>query len=185
MTMTVTDHVVAAQRGDHDSWEWLYRRYYYDMKSVARSVLKNEHAAEDAVQDGFTAIYERLHKLRCPDAFFSWMKTTVLRKATDTLTRRTRRQPLLSPPDVMAETIPHLVASAHDALVGNLEREELHSVIATMSEIQQQAINDYYFSDLGDVNDIAAYRGIPVGTVKRRMFSARNKLRELLEEAAA
>src|SRR5688572_7055017 len=65
--------------------------------NIARSVLRDEHEAEDAVQDTFLRAFQGLHTLRDPDAFAGWL-VTLARNAAFNRFRKRRRTPQVAEP---------------------------------------------------------------------------------------
>jgi len=71
---TDSELVEAARRGDVASFGELYRRHYTAAMGVARSVLRDWHAAEDAVQESFAIACRDLGRLKRAQKFASWLR---------------------------------------------------------------------------------------------------------------
>jgi RNA polymerase sigma-70 factor, ECF subfamily len=74
--------------GDTGLYELILRRYNQRLFRIARSILKNDADAEDAVQDAYVAAYLKLRQYRGPDGLGSWLGRIVTNEA---LMRRRRR----------------------------------------------------------------------------------------------
>ena len=71
---TDSELVEAARRGDVASFGELYRRHYTTAMGVARSVLRDWHAAEDAVQESFAIACRDLGRLKRAQKFAGWLR---------------------------------------------------------------------------------------------------------------
>jgi RNA polymerase sigma-70 factor (ECF subfamily) len=141
---------------------------------VAYSVLRHRQDAEDAAQEAFARAYRKFSQLRDRDRFRAWLVRMTWRIALDFRRadrRRAFREDAAGDPGVPAGFEDHVIAAerstrlwrAIDALP-----EKLRLVVVLVS-IEEQS-----------VKDVAALVGVPEGTIKSRLFDARQKLKELL-----
>jgi RNA polymerase sigma-70 factor, ECF subfamily len=144
---------------------------------VARGVLRNTADAEDVAQEALLRAYKSFERLRDRSRFRGWLVRISFRLALDRLRSAKRReqrdalwsQPAHQPPPVTAEDV-----AASNQFQGRLQRalEELPEklrLVLLLSAMEGQTIEE-----------IAAMVGVPVGTVKSRIFFARKKLAEKL-----
>jgi hypothetical protein len=82
--------VIRARDGDRDAFSVLASRSIGQLTGVARLILRDEHAAQDAVQDAFIEAWRSLPGLRDPDRFEAWLRRLLVR-ACSRGARRTRR----------------------------------------------------------------------------------------------
>jgi hypothetical protein len=75
----VRDLVVRARGGDADAFSELAARSIGRLTAVARLVLRDEYAAQDAVQDALIEAWRSLPGLREPDRFDAWMRRLLVR----------------------------------------------------------------------------------------------------------
>ena len=144
---------------------------------VARGVLRNTADAEDEAQEALLRAYKSFDRLRDRNRFSGWLVRITFRLALDRLRsakRRERRdalwsQPAHLPPPPTAEDV---VAS--NQFQGHLERalEELPEKLRLV--LLLSAMDGY------TIEEIAGMIGVPLGTVKSRIFIARKKLAEKL-----
>ena len=144
---------------------------------VARGVLRNTADAEDVAQEALLRAYKSFERLRDRNRFSGWLVRISFRLALDRLRsakRRERRdtqwsQPARLPPPVTAEDV-----AASNQFQGHLERalEELPEKLRLV--LLLSAIDGY------TIEEIAGMIGVPLGTVKSRIFVARKKLAEKL-----
>lgn len=144
---------------------------------VARGVLRNAADAEDAAQDALLHAYKSFERLRDRNRFRGWLVRISFRLALDRLRsakRREQRDTLWSQP---AHQLPPVTAedlAASNQFQAHLQRalEELPEklrLVLLLSAMEGQT-----------TEEIAVMVGVPVGTVKSRIFVARKKLSEKL-----
>lgn len=144
---------------------------------VAHGVLRNTADAEDVAQEALLRAYQSFDRLRDRNRFSGWLVRISFRLALDRLRsakRRARRdalwsQPAHLPPPATAEDV-----AASNQFQGHLERalEELPEKLRLV--LLLSAMDGY------TIEEIARMIGVPLGTVKSRIFIARKKLAEKL-----
>ena len=85
-----SDLVERAQRGDHEAFDALASAAYHRLYAIARRILRDGYAAEDAVQDALVRAWRDLWGLRDPGAFDAWLHRLLVRSCADHQ-RRSRR----------------------------------------------------------------------------------------------
>src|SRR3954466_9014929 len=80
--------VERAREHDRGAESLLYRRHAGPLLAVSGRLLRNSHLAEDTVQDAFVRAFERLHQLKEPAMFRSWLLSIVI----SLVKKRLRRQ---------------------------------------------------------------------------------------------
>jgi RNA polymerase sigma factor (sigma-70 family) len=141
--------------------------------ACAYAVLGDFHLAEDAAQEAFLTAWRHLDQLRQPEAFPGWFKRIVLTQC-NRLTRGKRLD------FVALEAITELPAPDCDPYLAyeQMERQiRVYAAIRALPEHERMATALFYIGDYAQ-NEIAAFLEVPVTTVKKRLFSARQKLRE-------
>ncbi|MBV9848458.1 MAG: sigma-70 family RNA polymerase sigma factor [Armatimonadetes bacterium] len=133
----------------------------------------DREAAEDAAQEAFLAAWRSLPMLAEPAAFPGWFRTIVLRRCQ----RRRRDSP---PVTVPLEAAAHLAAADGDPQ-RHAERREAAAQVArclhALPEAERTAALLFYIGDYSQ-KEIAEFLGVPVTTVKKRLFTARRRLQE-------
>ena len=74
MTEQQVQLVVAAQKGDVQSFEELFALYHGKVYALARMILKNTGNAEDVLQETFITAWKKLHTLETPPTFSVWVQ---------------------------------------------------------------------------------------------------------------
>lgn len=163
----------AAQTEKSAAFGEIVRRFQDLAFAYAYAVLGDFHLAEDAAQEAFITAWRNLNQLRKPEAFPGWFKRIVFTQC-NRLTRGKRVD--LIAPDAIAE----LPAPDCDPYLAYEQRERqirIYAAIRALPEHERMVTALFYISDYSQ-NEISAFLEVPVTTVKKRLFCARQKLRE-------
>jgi len=160
-----------AQAGDLVAWESLLAVLYSPALRQARALLRDEDLAEDAVQNALLKMHTHLHSLVEIEAFSAWWRRIVTNEVYMILRLKQRETQGL-------EGILQQIGLAVDELV--VLRCELSRALQLLPLDQQQVVIEV---DLLGVSllEVAGRNQIPVGTVKSRLFRARERLQHELE----
>jgi RNA polymerase sigma factor (sigma-70 family) len=167
----------AVGRGDDDALGVLYDRFGRLAYRLAFRILRDRALAEDAVQEAFLAVWRSADAYKRERAKPStWILTVVHRRAVDLVRREQirRGEPLEVAPE------PSVGPVDEDAVL----RDRRAAVQAALTELpgeQRQALELAYYGGLTQ-SELAERLGVPLGTVKSRMFAGLGRLRELLAE---
>jgi RNA polymerase sigma-70 factor (ECF subfamily) len=167
----------AVGRGDDDALGVLYDRFGRLAFRLAFRILRDRALAEDAVQEAFLAVWRSADAYKRERAKPStWILTVVHRRAVDIVRREQSRRG--EPLEVAPE--PSAGPADEDAVL----RDRRAAVQAALTELpgeQRQALELAYYGGLTQ-SELAERLGVPLGTVKSRMFAGLGRLRELLAE---
>lgn len=167
----------AVGRGDDDALGVLYDRFGRLAYGLAFRILRDQSLAEDAVQEAFLAVWRSADAYKRERAKPStWILTVVHRRAVDLVRREERRrgEPL--------ETAPEPTSGPVDEDVTLRDRRAaVQSALRELPGDQRQALELAYYGGLTQ-SELAERLGVPLGTVKSRMFAGLGRLRELLAE---
>ncbi len=165
--------VTAAQQGDLTAFSAVVRRFEDMAVGYAYSLLGDRDAAQDAAQEAFIEAYLCLQGLREPYAFPAWLRRIVLKQCD----RVTRKATVATVPLESAAEVPAREPGPAEALEQQEVRRTVLAAVGSLPEHERTTttlfyINGYSLTEIGD------FLEVPVGTVKRRLHSARQKLRE-------
>jgi RNA polymerase sigma factor (sigma-70 family) len=167
----------AVGRGDDDALGVLYDRFGQLAFRLAFRILRDSALAEDAVQEAFLAVWRSADAYKRERAKPStWILTVVHRRAVDIVRREQSRRG--EPLEVAPE--PSVGPVEEDAVLRD-RRAAVQAALAELPGEQRQALELAYYGGLTQ-SQLAQRLGIPLGTVKSRMFAGLGRLRELLAE---
>lgn len=182
------DLVGAARRGDAQAFRKLVEMHRPRAIAVALRLLRDEHDAEEVVQEAFLRAYCKIDRFDEKSSFFTWLYRIVKNVALDLL-----RKPTHGDVDAYAERMPVL---AHEDLVPGLARrtdgaEPFESVwrreVAAELERALLALPPYHRDvivmcaiDEMTYEEMASKVRVSRGTIMSRLFHARRKLRRAL-----
>jgi len=178
--------VERAQRGDKHAFELLVSKYQRKLSRLLARFVKDQTEVEDVAQEAFIKAYRALPSFRGDSAFYTWLYRIGINTAKNYLMAQGRRAPTVSEFDseeaeefdagerlrdndtpenqLMTKQIAHTVNDAMDQLPDELR-----------SAIQLREIEGLSYEE------IAAAMGCPIGTVRSRIFRAREEIAERLK----
>jgi RNA polymerase sigma-70 factor, ECF subfamily len=172
--------VALVARGDEDALAELYDRVGRVAYGLALRVLRDERHAEDAVQEAFLQVWRSAATFRAERAKAStWILTLVHRRAVDLVRREERRQA-----DPLTDDSAAGVASeeTEEAAWLRFERERVQAALKQLPDVQREALELAYYGGFSQ-SELAERLGVPLGTIKSRMFAGLARLRELLDDS--
>jgi RNA polymerase sigma-70 factor (ECF subfamily) len=155
----------AAVRGELAAFEQLVRAYQQHVWRFLRRLLGDATVAEDVTQETFLRVFRRLPTFTFEAKFSTWVFQIARNAGIDELRSRQRRARLtaVAPPPVPSAAAPHAGA-------------EIEAALASLPVDLREAV--LLVEVLGlRYHEVARVLGVPEGTVKSRMFSARSRLR--------
>jgi len=172
--------VIRARDGDADAFGAIVRRFQDMAVGYSYSLIGDLHLAEDAAQEAFLEAYLCLPGLREPAAFPGWFRRIVF-KQCDRLTRA-RRGVFHS-----LQTVEERSSPIQDQ-VANMEQREIKdqvwAAIDSLPEREREAVMLFYIGG-NSQQEMSEFLDVPVTTIKKRLFSARRRLREMLIDIVA
>lgn len=174
--------VRAAQAGDVTSLGALLERHRARLYAAAVGMLGHGPRAEDAVHDAFLVALRRIGDLREPSAARAWLLRIVGNVCLAEL-RRPAAEPLA---EVQHEQAPDLGRAPVDEAIERMAlRDWVWGALGRLSEPLRLAVLLRYFTRVNSYDAIAEVCGIPIGTVRSRLNTARARLADELLVTAA
>ncbi len=153
--------------GQLDSLQELYDRYKSMAYSIALRITSDASLAEDVVQDAFMGVWRNAGRyIEGRGSVKTWMLSIVHHRAVDAVRRRRPTTELPEREDVPPPAL-QLPDIWHDVAAG-LDRDEIATAMATLSDVQREAIELAYWGGLTQ-QEISERTGTPLGTVKSRV----------------
>ena len=171
--MDLTYLVTRAQQGDEQAFASLAVAVGNRLHAVSKRILRDADLAEDATQQAFITMWQELPKLRDPHRFEAW-SYRVLVRACYAEGRKTRRWA----PNLHRLLDPDSIAG--DEFTSVRDRDQVERGFRRLSiEHRAVLVLRYYLEQTPD--EIAETLGIPIGTVRSRLFYGMQALRTALE----
>ncbi|MBX3448834.1 MAG: sigma-70 family RNA polymerase sigma factor [Planctomycetaceae bacterium] len=172
------DLVIRAQGGDRDAFGELARQFSPTVFSIALRRLRNRAEADELTQDVFIQAMRKLPQLREPERFAGWLRRITVRMAINRAVRR--------PPEVAAgeETFGGVRSARKGPLEELLDGEAARHVQGGMTrlrELDRRTLLAFYFEGQSLIEMSDRFQS-PVGTIKRRLHTARNRLKDELAQ---
>jgi RNA polymerase sigma-70 factor, ECF subfamily len=170
--------VLAARAGDETAFRELHALWRVDVRRLAMARVERREFAEEIVQDAWIDIARGLPRLEDPACFPRWALRIVERRCVDWIRRRQRDRQRATQAAASAELLAPMPAPSTTELPDDVVR--LRAAIAQLPPDERELLHLYY--ELGrSVAEIAEILDRPPGTVKSRLFSVRESLRQALE----
>jgi RNA polymerase sigma-70 factor, ECF subfamily len=176
--------VALVARGDEAALAELYDRVGRIAYGLAVRVVRDDRLAEDAVQEGFLAAWRSAAGFRAERAKArTWILTLVHRRAVDLVRREERRRAEPLADEAAAAGAAAATEATDEAAWLRFERERVQAALRKLPDVQREALELAYYGGFSQ-SELAERLGVPLGTIKSRMFAGLARLRELLDESA-
>lgn len=171
--------LASAAGGDHEAFSALMRSHEDRVFAVCLRILADRELALDATQDTFVAAFRKAHQFQGNSAVATWLYRIAVNNCYDML-RRARRRPVDRLPDYFDQADP----SATEMVEASAHRREIEEALAALPPEFRAAV---VLSDIEGLSlpEVALALGVPVGTVKSRVFRGRKLLARRLGEPKA
>lgn len=172
--------VKRVQRGDKRAFDLLVLKYQHKILSLVSRYIRDSDEMQDVAQEAFIKAYRALPKFRGDSAFYTWLYRIAINTAKNHLVARGRRPPS-SDVDVDeseqydGQSVLREIENPENMLFGEELRRVVESAIRALPEDLRTALTLREFDGLS-YEDIAAVMDCPVGTVRSRIFRAREAI---------
>lgn len=173
--------VARVAAGDRDAFEALYARHMVPLYRTALALTRRSAVAEDLLQETFLRAFRHLERIRLePGASLRpWLHRILINLVYDRSARLKRASNPLE--RAMNSLMPQAGASPERrAELAELERD-VSQAVEMLPFKQRIVVVLFYLHDM-DLSEIAETVGVPVGTVKSRLYYGRANLRSALEQ---
>ncbi len=181
--------VVRVQKGDKSAFDLLVRKYQHRIAKLVSRYVSDRTEVEDVTQEAFIKAYRAIKGFRGDSAFYTWLYRIAINTAKNYLVSQGRRPPASDMETEEAE-LTEAGSSLRDAatperqLLADEIARTVERVIGSLPEDLRTAITLREIDGLS-YDEIAEVMDCPIGTVRSRIFRAREaldaELRPLLE----
>lgn len=177
--------VERVQRGDKQAFDLLVRKYQHKLVQLIGRYVSNPADAPDIAQEAFIKAYRALPSFRGDSAFYTWLYRIAINTAKNYLVAQSRRPP---GDDIDAQDAEHFDGDTGLKEYGTPERmllkdeiqDTINEAIEDLPEDLKTAIILRELEGLS-YEDIAKAMECPIGTVRSRIFRAREAIEKRLE----
>jgi len=167
-------------KGDKHAFDLLVLRYQHRILGLIGRFIRDPAEVEDVAQEAFIKAYRALPKFRGDSAFYTWLYRIAINTAKNHMVARGRRPPATDIDIEDAEFMEHNTALTDiGSPEANQEKDDLQRVINQAIEDLPEDLRTAFtlreFSGLS-YEEITEIMGCPVGTVRSRIFRAREAL---------
>ena len=194
MTATETDQQLVAkvQKGDSRAFDLLVLKYQHKIFGLISRYVHDADEVQDVAQEAFIKAYRAMPRFRGDSAFYTWLYRIAINTAKNHLVSRSRRPP---GSDVEVEDAEYYegggalrdIESPENVLFGAELKAVVEQAIGNLPDDLKTAVTLREFDGLS-YEDIADIMDCPVGTVRSRIFRAREaidlQVKEQLDGAA-
>ena len=178
--------VVRAQQGDKRAFDVLVLKYQQRIASVVSRYLRDQDEVADVTQEAFIKAYRALANFRGDAQFYTWLYRIAINTAKNYLVAKSRR-----PPDTDKDindgefSENSVVLKTEDQPEALLARDQLQSVIlAAVDALQEDLRTALMLREFDGLSyeEIAEIMACPVGTVRSRIFRARESIEKKMQQ---
>lgn len=173
-------------QGEKKAFEMIIQKYQTPLSSYIARMVKEYELALDITQEVFVKAYSSLRSYRQEFKFNTWLFKIASNSVIDYW--RKKRIPSVSidqPYEMGEESLPHQIPSADPSVIRTVELSELRDRIETALDLLPDSMKELFiWRHINDLSyeEMAEIKGIPIGTIKNRVFQAKEIIRKNLEE---
>lgn len=171
--------VLQFKNGSKNAFTLLVKRWNVKLFNQAFWYLKDADLANDIVQECWSTILKKIHSLNEPNNFGSWAMKIAISKSLDHLRKRKKEEYKLHEYHELKQ-IHYNTGKFNENNNYNTTSEMVMNCIKELPEQQQVVLRLFYIQEY-KLHEIAEILSVSKGTVKSRLFYAREKLKSLLK----
>ncbi|MEO5703162.1 MAG: RNA polymerase sigma factor RpoE [Gammaproteobacteria bacterium] len=177
------------QKGEKKAFDVLVLKYQHKLHKLISRYIRDSSEVQDVAQESFIKAYRALPNFRGESAFYTWLYRIAINTAKNHLVAQGRRPPdgdidVVDAEQYAGDSVLKDYATPEHVLLRDDIEKTVHRVIRQLPEDLRMAITLRELEGLS-YEEIAELMACPVGTVRSRIFRAReaidNKLKPLLE----
>lgn len=173
--------VERAQEGDREAFGELIEQFQRTVHAICLQRLGNHAEAAELTQEVFLHVMKRLDQLREPERFAGWLRQVAARMA---INRATRRVPPATLEDEVLEGVTAQRDDPHEALVRRERADQLYNALGRLKPLDRETLVAFYIHGKS-LLEMSEDHEAPLGTIKRRLHTARHRLKAELEGSVA
>ncbi len=177
------------QRGDKSAFNLLVIKYQHKLAKLVAPYVRDSDDVLDVVQESFIKAYKALQRFRGDSAFYTWLYRIAINTAKNYITAQSRRPPRSDVDATEAEyydggAVLHDNSTPEVNMIKQEIKEAIDQAISDLPEELKVAITLREFEAMS-YDEIAEVMDCPVGTVRSRIFRAREAIDKEIRELIA
>jgi RNA polymerase sigma-70 factor (ECF subfamily) len=168
--------VLRAQAGSREAFDQLTELFYSRVYGIVMQRLRNTAEADEVTQEVFLRAFRKVGQLKEPAAFAGWLCQIAARLS---INRAVRRPSEVSCEPVTFDLLQESGNSPANALLQHEDALQLRTGIDQLGQLDRQTLVAFYFEGQS-LKEMAEVFDSPIGTIKRRLHTARNRLRDAM-----
>ena len=177
----ITALVERARVGDRAAYGDLIERFQPTVYASAMARLRNPTEAQELVQEVFIHAMTKLGQLRDPHCFAGWLRQITERMA---INRLTRRGAVRATDPVFLDNVQAAGTTPLDNLIQSEQKAKLWAGLDRLKPVDRATLVAFYIRGRS-LKQMSREFETPIGTIKRRLHVARNRLRRHLERGGS
>tara|TARA_B100001027_G_scaffold215701_1_gene190230 strand:+ start:232 stop:807 length:576 start_codon:yes stop_codon:yes gene_type:complete len=170
-----------AKKGDHGAFNILMNKYYPRVYASIFSFIKSEEDSEDLSQQTFMKVWQQLDTFRGDSAFFTWVYRIAINLAKNFVTSTGYKKQKINSSIEDSEIDISSFDDIESAVIHNESLEEITCFIDSLPESLKTAFI-LRETEGKSYEDIAAITEAPIGTVRSRIFRARESIVDFIKK---
>jgi len=175
----ITILVDRAKTGDRDAFGELVVRFQGSVYAMALARVRDPLEAQELAQEVFVHAMRKLPQLRDARCFAGWLRRMTARMA---INRLTRKGPLYGTDPEMLDAVAGKGRTPDEELEVREAKTELHAGLSQLKPEDRATLEAFYLRGQSLIEMAEAFDA-PIGTIKRRLHVARNRLKVVLEKS--
>lgn len=176
------------QQGKKQAFDMLVKKYQYKVIGIAQRYVSNPDDAQDIAQEAFIKTYRALADFRGESAFYTWLYRITVNTAMNYVTSSANKVKSVDVDMPEIESYDgserlHDIANPENIMEGEDAKRLIKKALDSLSDDLRQAICLREIEEMS-YEDIAVVMNCPVGTVRSRIFRAREIIDKYLSEKA-
>jgi RNA polymerase sigma-70 factor, ECF subfamily len=170
-----------AQADDRAAFGELVERFHPAVYAVALARLRDPNEATELAQEVFIHAMQKIGQLRDPHCFVGWLRQITVRMA---INRVTRKGPVRGADPEVLQSAAGADSGGLDQMIRSEDRAEIWQGLDRLKPLDRDTLVAFYIKGRS-LKQMSREFATPVGTIKRRLHVARNRLRNAMEKGVS
>ena len=178
--LSTAELVRASQAGDREAFGELFERFQPTVYAIAMRRLRDHADAQELCQDVFVQAMLKIEQLRTPEAFIGWLRQITVRMAINRAVRRGNS--VAVEPEMLEATLMD-EGSPLDVALASERKDEVRAGLSRLGDMDRETLEAFYVQGQSLLEMADSFEA-PLGTIKRRLHTARKRLAREVDELA-